>query len=201
MSAPSTDSVRLEQARTGARFGDKVLFKTKLGELYMCIAPEDLVAVAEFLKTDPELEFDYFVECVGVDYSRWKHERDLDGRFEVVYNLYSTKHHSRVFVKVSVDDGASLPTLRAVWAGAEYPEREIQDLFGVIFEGNGPKEGERFLLPDDWIGYPLRKEYPLGGEDITFDQGIRGPAVEDLQRPHAGESFEGKTGSEDFGGR
>jgi len=71
----------------------------------------------------------------------------------------------------------------------------------VKFEGNELAKGERFLLPDDWIGFPLRKEYPLGGEDVLFDQGDRGPAVEDVSMPHAGESFEGKTGSEDVSGR
>ncbi|MBS1708657.1 MAG: NADH-quinone oxidoreductase subunit C [Armatimonadetes bacterium] len=201
MPAPVIDGQRLEAVRLTEKFGDKVAIKDKLGELYVCVAPADLVAVCMYLKTDAEMEYTYFVECVGVDYSAWTHERDLPGRFEVVYNLFSTKYNSRLFVKTSVDDGASLPTLQPVWAGAEYPEREIQDLYGVIFEGNGPRTGERFLLPDDWIGYPLRKEYPLGGEDVVFHTGTTGPAIEDLQRPHAGESFEGKTGSEDFGGR
>jgi len=71
----------------------------------------------------------------------------------------------------------------------------------VRFEGNEEIGGQRFLLPDDWIGFPLRKEVPLGGEDVLFDQGEHGPAVEDVQMPHAGESFEGKTGSEDVSGR
>ena len=201
MPAPVIDGQRLEALRLAATFGDKVKCLDKLGELYICVAPADLVALATFVKNDPELEYTYFVECVGVDYSTWKHERDLPGRFEVVYNLFSTKHNSRLFVKTSVDDGQTVPSLIPVWQGAEYPEREVQDLYGVIFEGNGPREGERFLLPDDWIGYPLRKEYPLGGEDVVFHEGTTGPAIEDLQRPHAGESFEGKTGSEDFGGR
>ncbi|MBN9501363.1 MAG: NADH-quinone oxidoreductase subunit C, partial [Armatimonadetes bacterium] len=79
--------------------------------------------------------------------------------------------------------------------------KEIADLYGIQFDGNEFDKGERFLLPDDWIGFPLRKEYPLGGEDVLFDQGDRGPAVEDISMPHAGESFEGKTGSEDVSGR
>jgi NADH-quinone oxidoreductase subunit C len=74
-------------------------------------------------------------------------------------------------------------------------------MFGIVFEGNAARAGQRFMLPDDWQGFPLRKEYPLGGEDVNFDQGTRGPAVEDVSMPHAGESFEGKTGSEDVSGR
>ena len=113
----------------------------------------------------------------------------------------SLKHNSRIFVKVGVDDGQSVPTLKHIFLGAEYPEREIQDLFGIMFAGNEETPGMRFMLPDDWIGYPLRKEVPLGGEDVLFDKGEYGPAVEDISMPHAGESFEGKTGTEDVGGR
>ena len=105
MPAPMLDDQRLEAVRLAASFGEGVACVDKLGELYVCVAPADLVAVAKFLKEDPELEYTYFVECVGVDYSAWKHDRDLKGRFEVVYNLFSTKNNSRVFVKTSVDDG------------------------------------------------------------------------------------------------
>ena len=158
-----------------------------------------LPAIATLLKEDEDLQYAYFCECVGVDYSKWEHERDLDGRFEVVYNLRSIKNHTRIFLKVSVDDGQSVPTLKNIYLGAEYPEREINDLFGVIFAGN--EQVGRFLLPDDWVGHPLRKEYPLGGDDVLFDGGDRGPAVEDLMMPHAGESFLGRTGSESVSGR
>ena len=98
-----------------------------------------------------------------------------------------------------MDDGQKVPTLKNLFMGAEYPEREVWDMFGIVFEGNEQKQ--RFLMPDDWAGHPLRKEFPLGGEDVLFDKGERGPAVEDIQVPHAGESFEGKTGTEEVGGR
>jgi len=189
------EAVRLREALPDA------LLKVKefQGDTFLCVRRESLVDVISFLKDDPELAYDYFAECVGVDYSAWTHERDLEGRFEVVYNLMSVKHVSRIFVKVGVDDGQKVPTVKHLFLGAEYPEREVNDLFGVVFEGN--EQTTRFLLPDDWIGYPLRKEYPLGGDDVVFAQGDRGPAVEDVSMPHAGESFEGKTGSEDVSGR
>lgn len=164
------------------------------GETFICVETDKLVDVVKALKEDEELAYDYFVECLGVDYLNWKHERDLRERFEVVYNLYSTKNHSRVFIKVGVNDGQAVPTLIDLFLGAEYPEREVQDLYGIVFEGNGPRKGERFLLPDDWVGYPLRKDVPLGGEDVVFHGDTKGPAVEDIQSPHSGESFEGKTG-------
>lgn len=202
MAAPMQDTERLEvvKLRT-ALAGGFIKAKEYRGDTWICVRRESLLEAVQLLKDDPDLQYSYFSECVGVDYSKWEHERDLDGRFEVVYNLMSLKHNSRIFVKIAVDDGETVPTLKGIFLGAEYPEREIQDLYGVMFDGNEETPGMRFMLPDDWIGYPLRKEYPLGGEDVLFDKGQYGPAVEDVQMPHAGESFEGKTGSEDVGGR
>jgi NADH-quinone oxidoreductase subunit C len=202
MPYPMVGEERLEVVRIREHFGDALLkVKEFRGETYLCVDRNAIREIATYLKEDPELAYVYFVECLGADYSRWEHERDLTGRFEVIYNLMSIKNSSRILLKVSVDDGHTVPSLVPVFMGAEYPEREVQDLFGIIFEGNGPRPGERFLLPDDWTGYPLRKEYPLGGEDVLFDGGSHGPAIEDLQMPHAGESFVGRTGSSDVSGR
>ncbi len=201
MGAPMVGEERLEAVRVREKLPNALIkVKTFRDETFLCVRRESIREVISLLKDDPDLDYSYFSECVGADYSTWTHERDLEGRFEVIYNLMSLKHYSRIFVKVAVDDGQTIPTLRDIFLGAEYPEREIADLYGVVFEGNTDHPG-RFLLPDDWIGYPLRKEYPLGGEDVNFAQGDRGPAVEDVSMPHAGESFEGKTGSEDVSGR
>jgi NADH-quinone oxidoreductase subunit C len=196
----SAVSERADVQALQSKFGDAVLkVKEYRGDTFVCVTRERLPEIVQFLKEDPDLQYDYFSECVGVDYSTWTHARDMDERFEVVYNLMSTKSYDRLFLKVGVNDGDSIPTLKDVFLGAEYPEREINDLFGVVFDGN--EQTGRFLLPDDWVGYPLRKEYPLGGEDVVFDKNTLGPAVEDISVPHAGESFEGKTGSEDVSGR
>lgn len=169
------------------------------GELYICAQRERIADILKFLKEDHELRYTYFSECVGIDYSAWEHDRDFEERFEVVYNLMSPARAARIFIKVAVDDGQKIPTCKHVFLGADYPEREIWDLFGVEFEGN--EQTERFLMPDDWVGFPLRKEYPLGGEDVVFEGDTLGPAVEDVSMPHAGESFEGKTGTKDVSGR
>lgn len=200
MPYPMVGAERLETVKVRERFPNDLLkVKEFRGETYLCVRREALPDIIAFLKEDPDLQYDYFSECVGADYSAWKHERDLPERFEVIYNMMSLKHASRIFVKVGVDDGQKIPTIKHLFLGAEYPEREIWDLFGVVFEGN--EQTQRFLLPDDWVGFPLRKEYPLGGEDVLFDKGTLGPAVEDISMPHAGESFEGKTGTEDVSGR
>ena len=202
MPNPTVDGQRLEIAKVKAKFGeDLISVKEFREETFLCVKSDRIVEIITLLKDDPDLQYNYFSECLGADYSEWPHVRDFPGkeRFEVVYNLMSLKHHSRIMVKVAVNDGQTIPTLKHVFLGAEYPEREISDLFGVIFAGNEPTD--RFLLPDDFVGFPLRKEFPLGGEDVQFDKEERGPAVEDVSMPHAGESFEGKTGSGDVGGR
>lgn len=200
MSIPVVGDERLEVIRIRERFPDAVLkVKYFRGDLWICLRKDRLLEVAAFLRDDEELLYEFFSECTCCDYSEWEHERDLSERFEIIYNLFSLKYFSRVFLKVGVNLGESVPSLVPVFAGAEYPEREIWDLFGVVFEGH-PKLA-RFLLPDDWVGHPLRKEVPLGGEDVVFAEGTEGPAVEDVAMPHAGESFEGKTGSEDVSGR
>lgn len=200
MPNPMVGTERLEAVKVREKLPGALLkLKEHRGDTFLCVARERLVEVIRLLKEDPDLDYGYFSECLGADYSAWKHERDFDERFEVIYNLMSLKHSSRIFVKVGVNDGQKVPTIKHLFLGAEYPEREVWDLFGIVFEGN--EQEQRFLLPDDWVGFPLRKEYPLGGEDVLFDQGTYGPAVEDVSMPHAGESFEGKTGSGDVGGR
>ena len=195
MSEVPAATERAEVAAIWTAFPDAILkVKEYRGDTFVCVKRESIVDAIRALKEDGDLRYDYFVECVGVDYSAWEHERDLPNRFEVVYNLMSSSRATRLFLKVGVDDGQKIPTLKNLFLGAEYPEREIWDLFGIVFEGN--EQTQRFLLPDDWVGHPLRKEYPLGGEDVLFDQSELGPAVEDVSRPHAGESFPGKTGSQ-----
>ena len=198
MSAPTVERPEIERVR--AEFGDALIkVKTFRENLFLCVAKDRLREVATLLRDDPAFEYKQFSDCTCVDYSKWPHERDLHERFEVIYNLYSIKNASRIFLKVGVNDGETTPSLIPVFIGAEYSEREVWDLFGVVFEDHPMLK--RFLLPEDWVGFPLRKEVPLGGEDVDFAQGSRGPAVEDISMPHAGESFEGKTGSEDVSGR
>jgi len=189
---------RAEAVRLREEYPDALLkVKQFRDNTFICVKREMVREVATFLRD--EMAYGFFSECTCTDYSKWEGERDLPERFEVIYNLYSLKTFSRIFIKVGVNDGEKVPSLIPVFIGAEYPEREVWDLFGVQFDGHPALR--RFLLPDDWTGHPLRKEYPLGGEDVDFAQGSRGPAVEDISMPHAGESFEGKTGSEDVSGR
>jgi NADH-quinone oxidoreductase subunit C len=115
------------------------------------VAPWEIERVAEHMRTDPELAFDY-LECItGVDYPDLK-------KIVVVYHIFSYGHRHRAVVKAFLDrDDPAMPTLVNVWSTANWQERECFDLLGVLFEGH--PDLRRLLLPDDWEGFPLRKDY------------------------------------------
>ncbi|MBM3495871.1 MAG: NADH-quinone oxidoreductase subunit C, partial [Armatimonadetes bacterium] len=101
----------------------------------------------------------------------------------------------RLFVKVGVpEDDPVVPSVTGVYPGAAFPEREIFDMFGITFSGH--PDLRRLLMPDDWIGHPQRKDYPLGGERVQFPNGTTGPSVGDRVVQHPGEGFFGRTADE-----
>ena len=119
-----------------------------------------LVEVCRTLRDHADLQFAFLAEVTAVDLL------PAAPRFEVVYHLaclgpaYGTAQARRLRLKVRVaGDDARLPTVSAVWAGAGWPEREVFDLFGIAFEGHA--DLRRVLMPDDWEGHPLRKDYPV----------------------------------------
>ena len=118
-------------------------------------APRDAVpAVAVALRNAPTLQFDFLAELTAADY--WPREP----RFEIVYILVSTtwKHRVRLKVRLRGDD-ARVATVSHVWPAANWLEREVWDLFGVTFDGH--PDPRRLLMPEDWDGFPLRKDYPV----------------------------------------
>ncbi|HEV7746922.1 MAG TPA: NADH-quinone oxidoreductase subunit C [Pyrinomonadaceae bacterium] len=116
-----------------------------------------IVDVCAALKADPEAKFDFLADLCGVD--RGVEE---EPRFEVNYHLFSTTKHHRLRLKVLLEEThARVPTVTGVWRTANWHERETFDLFGVVFEGH--PDLRRILLPDDWQGYSLRKDFPLRG--------------------------------------
>ncbi|GMR04549.1 MAG: hypothetical protein BMS9Abin23_0447 [Thermodesulfobacteriota bacterium] len=111
--------------------------------------------LCNFLQNDPELQMNYLVDVAGVDYYE---ERP---RFEVVYHLYSTSKKHRIRLRVKLNDGESIASVTDFWRGANFPEREAFDMFGIVFDGH--PNLKRIYLPHDWEGHPLRKDYPLRG--------------------------------------
>lgn len=128
-----------------------------LGETTVVVPRQHIVEASEFLKTTPELEFNLLADLCGFD--RGPEE---EPRFEVNYHLFSTTRHHRLRLKVLLnEEDPHVPTVTGVWRTANWHERETYDLFGVIFDGH--PDLRRILLPEDWQGHALRKDFPLRG--------------------------------------
>ena len=139
-----------------AQFGDAVgaLSETK-GDRFVVVKREKIVEICGFLKATPGLELDYCQDITAVD---WPARKVI----EVVYHLYSLVHRHGLVVKVETErEKPTIATVEGVWKAATWLEREIYDLFGVNFEGHS--DLRRILMPDDWVGYPLRKDYQEAG--------------------------------------
>ncbi|SRR5690554_3315829 len=122
---------------------------------------EHLLEIITFCRDTEGLEFNYLSELNGVDY--WPDAP----RFSVNYVLYSFLHNHLLQFKVRLDDDdAVLPSITSIFPGANWPEREVYDMFGIRFEGH--PDPRRILMPYDWTGHPLRKDYPLGYEEVQF---------------------------------
>jgi NADH-quinone oxidoreductase subunit C len=131
--------------------------KEALGETTVTVAREHLVDVCSYLKTSPRQEFNLLSDLCGAD--RGVEE---DPRYEVNYHLCSIRHRQRVRLKVLVSENdPRVPTVTGIWRTANWHERETYDLVGVIFDGH--PDLRRILMPDDTVGHPLRKDYPLRG--------------------------------------
>ena len=107
------------------------------------------------LRDAPDAAFDF---CSDVTATDWPPRAE---RFDVIYSLYSISHRHRVRLKVRVADGEFVPTVSGVWPAANWLEREVFDMFGIVFDGH--PDLRRILMPDDWQGHPERKDYPLEG--------------------------------------
>ncbi len=194
-----TQEIPLEVLKINAAFPDAIkLIDTFRGDLRLTIFKEYLRDICKLLKEDPELQYNFFGECLGVDYL----DKFPDFRFQVVYNLYSVIYEKsgiqygtnrRLFLKVCVEaDKPEVDSITSVYPGALFPEREVYDMFGIKFLDH--PDLRRILMSDDWVGHPQRKDYPLGGERVQFPNGKFGPAVSEVPVQHPGESYRARTG-------
>ncbi len=167
------------------------------GELTLFVRPDDLVEMLRFCREDDELSFELLSDLSGVHWPAGDHtvQRQVSttgwpeyrvsrerGVIEVAYVLTSVTRNHRVRISVGTEDTAPrLPSVVTVYRTADYHEREVYDFFGVEFEGHPGLT--RILMPDDWIGHPHRKDYPLGGVDIDYkhDKYIPSPEERDLR--------------------
>jgi NADH-quinone oxidoreductase subunit C len=154
--------------RIKEKFADSILEVVEFrNELTCVIKKDDLPTICIFLRDDPELAFN-FLSCIsGVDFP------ERTPRFDVVYELYSISKNNRVRLKVKVNEKGSIPSVTSIWNTANWHEREVFDLFGVNFEGH--PDLRRIVMPDDYKGHPLRKDFPLTREEVAFSHNLNRP--------------------------
>ncbi|MHA2621062.1 MAG: NADH-quinone oxidoreductase subunit C [bacterium JZ-2024 1] len=150
--------------KISGRFADAGVTASLENDWIKVIAPRAIVrSVLEFIKTDPEIAGVYLRDLTAVD---WK------DRFEVLYHIKSMRFGYKIEVRTEAPRTHPIvPSAVGIWSAADWQEREVYDLFGIEFEGH-PRLS-RILLPDDWEGHPLRKDYPIQGplkeEPIRWD--------------------------------
>jgi NADH-quinone oxidoreductase subunit C len=167
--------------RLAAQFGDRITgFQAEALQPWTVVAPEAIAEVAAFCKADPDLRLDNLMCLSAVDYPK-----ETPPRMEVVYHLLSYPHaHTHVLKVMLPREEPRVPTVENTWGVANWHEREAFDLFGIVFEGHG--DLRRILLPDDWEGHPLRKDWV----DPDFYNGMHvKPTTQMAERAMAGEKI------------
>jgi len=133
------------------------------GETSITIDAGKIREVMTFLKENEKLGYDLLLDLAGVDFA------DRSPRFMIAYLLHSMRFNNRLRIKTTVAEGASVDTVSDIWLAANWMEREVYDLFGIQF--NNHPHLKRILLTDDFVGHPLRKDFPVKGAD--FDQPLQ----------------------------
>ena len=140
--------------------GGLVLFDR--GELTIFVPREHLRETVKAFRDDAQLRFEICVSVSGVHYPQ-----QTGAELHVVYHLLSITHNRRVRLEVTAPDGdPHVPSVVDTYPMADWHERETWDMFGILFDGHPSLT--RILMPDDWVGHPQRKDYPLGGIDIQY---------------------------------
>lgn len=150
---------RMEELVPGFSTGRVVVHRD---EITFFVVPQQLTALARQLRDDPELRFEVCSTVSGVHYPAQQGEE-----LHVVYQLLSITHNRRIRLEVTLPDGhPHVDSVVATWPMADFHEREAWDMFGIIFDGHPGLT--RVLMPDDWVGHPQRKDYPLGGIPVEY---------------------------------
>jgi len=148
-------------------------FKGDVAEPYLAVDPTAIVELCRFLRDEAALKFEVLSDLTALD---WPKEEKI----QVVYHLYSYTFKHQIVLKADLPrDHPKIDTVESIWKVANWFEREVYDLFGVIFEHH--TDLRRIMLPEDWVGYPLRKDY-VEQEEYDGISTQRAPLVEKLLR-------------------
>lgn len=147
---PGTTLERVEGAK-------HPITQAQTGDPFIVVPPEKLLEVCQMLSLMEQFSFDCLSNLTAVD--RLSAANPSGNRFEIVYHLFSYRHWHSLTLKVYLprEEAAHISSVEKIWACANWLEREVFDLFGVRFDGHS--DLRRIMLPDDWVGYPLRKDY------------------------------------------
>lgn len=160
MSESEAVTINATVAALQAAFPDRIADEgaDSLDSPIVRIGADHLLETMRWLRDEPSLRFDFLSSVTAIDWT------ERQPRFDLVYHLYSVPHRLRLTVKAGTDE--AVPSLVSVWPAADWLERETLDLYGIRFEGH--PDPRRIFMPDDWDGYPLRKDYPLEGPNLDL---------------------------------
>ena len=156
------DLQKLSDRILAKRGGFGISAKIAYGELTLTAAPDTIVGLSAFLRDDPACKFTQLIDLCGVDYP------NREKRFDVVYHLLSLHRNQRIRVKIETGEDQPVPSATAVWPAANWYEREAFDMYGIQFSGH--PDLRRLLTDYGFVGYPLRKDFPLTGfVELRYD--------------------------------
>lgn len=149
-------------AKLQRELGERVLSVEDFrGQTSVTLDREAIVNACQMLRDDPELDFNFLAALTAVDY--WPSEP----RFKIVYQLYSLANKEFIGLRAQLsNESPEISTIESIYPNANWHEREVFDMFGVTFKGHSDQR--RIIMPYDWEGHPLRKDYPLGYEEVQF---------------------------------
>jgi NADH-quinone oxidoreductase subunit C len=153
-SSPLLDDI---QKRFPGAISEAVIFRNMPS---LNVAKEHLVAICQFLKGPDGGAYTLLTDETAADYPK------REKRFDIIYHLYSFERNNRLRLRVQVSAAEKVPSVTGVWPTANWLEREIYDMFGVVYEGH--PDLKRILMPDEWVGHPLRKDYDILKQDADW---------------------------------
>jgi NADH-quinone oxidoreductase subunit C len=159
---PDATGLELIAQEVRERLGDEAVVGTHFARDYATleVAPGSIRDVLTFLRSDATDFYERVMSVHGNDYL------PEEPRFGIHYELLSMERLDRLHVKLRVRDGETVPTITDLFPTADFQEREIYDMFGVVFDGH--PDMRRLLMPEDYVGHPQRRDFPIGGEPVIF---------------------------------